>query len=322
MILHNISPCLHAPWFIYLYKMATIDPKITPNQKDLHDLLLGAVAPRPIALASTVDRDGNVNLSPFSFFNIFSTRPPVLVFSPSRRQRDNTTKHTLENLLETREVVINTVSYSMVEQVSLASSEFPKGVNEFVKAGLTEIKSEKVKPPRVKESPVSFECNVLEVKPLGFEGGAGNLAICEVILIHAQDFILNDKGKVDPWKIDNVARMGENYYCRASGESIFEVAKPSLPVGIGIDFLPSEIRYSPVLTGNNLGRLANVDKMPTAEEVKDFAKKFNYKFIASVNGEDRLISIHKQAQRFLAAGEVKNAWLLLLSSIYQAEPWS
>ena len=209
----------------------TIDPKTAPNQKDLHDLLLGAVAPRPIALASTMDSEGHVNLSPFSFFNIFSTRPPVLVFSPSRRQRDNTTKHTLENILETREVVINTVSYSMVEQVSLASSEFPKGVNEFVKAGLTEIKSEKVKPPRVKESPVSFECKVLEVKTLGTEGGAGNLVICEVILIHAQDFIFNDKGKVDPWKIDNVARMGENYYCRANGESILEIPKPGVPVG-------------------------------------------------------------------------------------------
>ncbi len=300
----------------------TIDPKTAPNQKDLHDLLLGAVAPRPIALASTMDNEGHVNLSPFSFFNIFSTRPPVLVFSPSRRQRDNTTKHTLENILETREVVINTVSYSMVEQVSLASSEFPKGVNEFVKAGLTEIKSEKVKPPRVKESPVSFECKVLEVKTLGTEGGAGNLVICEVILIHAQDFIFNDKGKVDPWKIDNVARMGENYYCRANGESILEVPKPGIPVGIGIDLLPPEIRNSPVLTGNNLGRLANIDKMPTPEEVKTFAQNFNYKLIIQGNGEDRLTSIHKQAQIFLTNGELKKAWLLLLSAIYQTEPWS
>ena len=302
--------------------MPTIDPKTAPNQKDLHDLLLGAVAPRPIALASTVDRAGRVNLSPFSFFNIFSTRPPVLVFSPSRRQRDNTTKHTLENLLETNEVVINTVSYSMVEQVSLASSEFPKGVNEFVKAGLTEIKSEKVTPPRVKESPVSFECKVLEIKGLGTEGGAGNLAICEVILIHAQDFIFNDKGKVDPWKIDNVARMGENYYCRASGASIFEVPKPGFPVGIGIDLLPPEIRNSPVLTGNNLGRLANIDQMPTLEEVKTFAQNFNYKLIIQGNGEDRVTSIHKQAQIYLTNGELRKAWLLLLSAIYQTEPWS
>ena len=189
--------------------MATLDPKTTTDHKHLHDILLGAVAPRPIALASTVDNEGNVNLSPFSFFNIFSTRPPVLVFSPSRRQRDNTTKHTLDNILETREVVINTVSHAIVEQVSLASSDFPKGVNEFMKAGLTEIKSQKVKPPRVKESPVSFECKVLEVKSLGTDGGAGNLVICEVILIHAQDFILDDRGKINPWKIDNVARMGE-----------------------------------------------------------------------------------------------------------------
>jgi flavin reductase (DIM6/NTAB) family NADH-FMN oxidoreductase RutF len=300
----------------------TIDPKIAPNQKDLHDLLLGAVAPRPIALASTMDSEGHVNLSPFSFFNIFSTRPPVLVFSPSRRQRDNTTKHTLENILETGEVVINTVSYSMVEQVSLASSEFPKGVNEFVKSGLTEMKSEKVKPPRVKESPVSFECKVLEVKILGTEGGAGNLVICEVVLIHAQDFIFNDSGKVDPWKIDNMARMGENYYCRANGESILEIPKPGVPVGIGIDLLPLEIRNSPVLTGNNLGRLANIDKMPTLEEVKTFAQNFNYKLIVQGNGEDRLTSIHKQAQVFLTNGELKEAWLLLLSAIYQTEPWS
>jgi len=303
-------------YLLLLTSKMTIDATNPPSYKDLHDLLLGAVAPRPIALASTVDGKGMVNLSPFSFFNIFSTRPPVLIFSPSRRQRDNTTKHTLENILETMEVVINVVSYTMVEQVSLASSEYEKGVKEFVKAGLTEIKSERVRPPRVKESPVSFECQVLEVKSLGTQGGAGNLVICEVLLIHAQDFIFNAQGKVDPQKIDNVARMGENYYCRANGESIFEVPKPIMPVGIGIDALPSEIKNSPVLTGNNLGRLANIDRIPTPDEVKIFSEDFNYDLIQS-NGDDRVTAIHKQAQIFLTRGELQKAWLLLLSAKYQ-----
>jgi flavin reductase (DIM6/NTAB) family NADH-FMN oxidoreductase RutF len=294
----------------------TIDPTKAPNQKDLHDLLLGAVAPRPIALASTVDNGGHVNLSPFSFFNIFSTRPPVLVFSPSRRQRDNTTKHTLENMLGTQEVVINTVSYAMVEQVSLASSEFEKGVNEFIKAGLTEVKSERVRPPRVKESAVSFECRVMEIKSLGKEGGAGNLAICEVLLIHAHDSIFNANGKVDPKKIDNVARMGENYYCRANGDSVFEVPKPIMPVGIGIDSLPKEIRDSPVLTGNNLGRLANIDKLPSTDEVRTFSQEFDYNAIQQ-NSDDMIVAIHKHAQVFLAKGELKKAWLLLLGARYQ-----
>lgn len=300
----------------------TIDPTKATNQKEIHDLLLGAVAPRPIALASTVDGDGNVNLSPFSFFNIFSTRPPILVFSPSRRQRDNTTKHTLENILETKEVVINTVSYSMVEQVSLASAEYAKGVNEFVKAGLTEMKSDRVKPPRVKESPVSFECRVLEVKSLGTEGGAGNLAICEVILIHAQGFIFNDKGKIDPRKIDNVARMGGDYYCRANGDSIFELSKPGTPAGIGIDLIPPEIRNSTVLTGNNLGRLANIDKIPSLDEVKAFSETFDYKFILPEKGEDRMTAIHKHAQILLSRGEVKKAWLMLLAGNLKMETWN
>jgi flavin reductase (DIM6/NTAB) family NADH-FMN oxidoreductase RutF len=299
----------------------TIDPKTVLNQKDFHDLLLGVVSPRPIALASTVDGEGNVNLSPFSFFNIFSTRPPILVFSPSRRQRDNTTKHTLENILETKEVVINTVSYSIVEQVSLASSEYGKGVNEFKKAGLTEIKSERVKPPRVKESPASFECKVLEVKSLGTEGGAGNLAICEVLLVHVQESIFNEYGKVDPQKVDSVARMGLDFYCRAHGENIFEVPRPNLPAGIGIDQLPAEIRNSTVLTGNNLGRLANIDKIPSAEEVKSFAKNFDYDLFQS-NGSDRVTAAHKHAQYLLTNGELKKAWLLLLSVTNKTVPWS
>src|SRR3990170_5516545 len=292
----------------------TLDPTKATNTKELHDLLLGAVAPRPIALASTVDREGNVNLSPFSFFNVVSTRPPIMVFSPNRRVRDNTTKHTLENILETYEVVINTVSYAMVEQISLASSEYEKGVNEFLKSGLTEVKSDLVQPPRVKESPVSFECRVLEVKSMGTEGGAGNLVICEVVLVHAQDFIFDAQGKIDPRKVDSVARMGGDNYCRVIGESIFQLPKPGIPVGIGIDLLPADIRNSTVLTGNNLGRLANINKMPSPEEVKIFSENFNYDILSQGNGDDRIVTIHKHAQDFLARGETKKAWLLLLSA--------
>lgn len=300
----------------------TIDPTMATNTREVHDLLLGAVAPRPIALASTVDLNGNVNLSPFSFFNIFSTNPAVLVFSPSRRQRDKTTKHTLENIVETREVVINTVSHSMVEQISLASSEYKKGVNEFVKAGLTEVNSERVRPPRVKESPVSFECRVLEIKVLGSEGGSGNLVICEVMLIHVQDIIFDDQGKIDPHKTDYVARMGGDYYCRVTGNNIFELPKPGIPVGIGIDLLPLEIKNSTVLTGNNLGRLAGIKEIPSAEEVKDFAENFDYDVVRQNDTLDHAMRIHKYAQVLLSQGEVKKAWLLLLSTGYQKEKWS
>lgn len=280
----------------------------------IHEFLLGSVSPRPIALASTVDRNGNVNLSPFSFFNVFSTHPAILVFSPSRRHRDNTTKHTLENILETREVVINTVSYAMVEQVSLASAEYGKEVNEFLKAGFTEIKSDRIKPPRVKESPVSFECKVLDVKSLGMEGGAGNLVICEVILIHAQNSIFNDNGKIDPRKLDNVARLGGNYYCRVNTESIFEVPKPTMPPGIGIDLLPPEIRNSSVLTGNDLGRLANIEQMPSLEEVKTFSMNLADELINQKSTDDYVTAIHKHAQSLLSQGDMKKAWLILLSA--------
>jgi flavin reductase (DIM6/NTAB) family NADH-FMN oxidoreductase RutF len=300
----------------------TIDPKTATNLKALHDLLLGTVSPRPIALASTVDGEGNVNLSPFSFFNIFSTRPPVLVFSPSRRLRDSTTKHTLENILETKEVVINTVCYSIVEQVSLASAEYAKDINEFKKAGLTELKSERVKPPRVKESPASFECRVMEVKSLGTEGGAGNLVICEVLLVHVQDYIFDDKGNVDPDKVDSVARMGRDYYCHVNGASIFELPRPGLPPGIGIDQLPAAIRDSTVLTGNNLGRLANINNIPSLDEVKTFCENFNYGDLFQQVETDRITAIHKHAQLLLAKGEVKKAWLLLLSVTDNTLPWS
>jgi flavin reductase (DIM6/NTAB) family NADH-FMN oxidoreductase RutF len=228
----------------------------------MHGLLLDAVAPRPIAFASTIDKEGNVNLSPFSFFNVFSANPPIMIFSPARRGRDNTTKHTYENVLEVPEVVINIVNYDIVHQASLASCEYPKGVNEFVKSGLTEEKSVLVKPPRVKESPVAFECKVNQVIPLGSEGAAGNLVICEVLLMHVHETVMNDQGRIDPWKLDAVARMGQDYYCRAQGENIFAVPKPGDKVKIGIDQLPEAIRKSKLFSVRDLAILANIERLP------------------------------------------------------------
>ncbi|WP_291868252.1 flavin reductase family protein [Maribacter sp.] len=249
----------------------TLDPQEIEITQ-LHGLLLSAVAPRPIAFASTVDGEGNINLSPFSFFNVFSANPPILIFSPARRVRDNTTKHTLENVLETKEVVINTVNFPMVEQMSLASTEYGKGVNEFKKAGLTPISSIKVKAPRVKESPVSFECIVENVIAMGDEGGAGNLVIAKVVLIHVEDSYTDEKGKLDTTKLDMVARMGESWYTRANEASLFEIPKPIFTQGIGVDKLPSHISDSEILTGNNLGRLGNVEKIPSEKEITQFVE--------------------------------------------------
>jgi len=287
--------------------MITIDPKSIPVQK-LQGYLQGSVSPRPIAFVSSVDANGLVNLSPFSFFNMFSMNPPILVFSPSRRVRDNTTKHTLQNVMEVQEVVINIVSYDMVEKASLASCDFPKGTSEFVKAGFTELPSVKVKPPRVAESPVSFECKVNQVIPLGWEGGAGNLVICEVILIHAREDIFDSEGKINPHKIDAVARMGGDYYCRASGENIFTVTKPNEKIGMGFDQIPSAVRNSKVFTGNDLGRLGNIEKFPDAESVKLF-KSSHLDWLAVSKDED---SIHRLAQQYLQEGKVEDAWKVLL----------
>lgn len=286
------------------------------------DLLQGAVTPRPIALASTIDSKGVVNLSPFSFFNLFSTHPPILIFSPSRRIRDNTTKHTLENILETMEVVIHIVNYDMVQQVSLASTEYPKGINEFIKAGFTEIPSVMVRPPRVKESPVAFECRVQEVKPLGKEGGAGNLVICEVLMVHADDAIFDAKGRIDPAKLDAVCRLGGNYYARISRDNVFEVPKPLMTIGIGIDRLPPDIRTSPILSGNHLGRLANVEKIPSQEEVRSFMSQYHPDGAATLKGDERRRAIHRQARTMLDNGRLEDAWLLLMSITYQLEPWN
>ncbi len=233
----------------------------------LHAYLLGSVAPRPICFASTIDSEGRSNLSPFSFFNVFGSKPPILIFSPSRRVRDNTIKHTLENVYETKEVVINIVNYNIVQQTNLSSCEYPKGTDEFVKAGLTAIKSDMVKPYRVKESPVQLECKVLQVIETGKEGGAANLIICEVVCMHIDDNVLDEQGRIDPHKIDLVARMGGDYYCRASGSAIFEVHKPNVELGVGVDALPASIRSSKILTGNNLGMLGNCTSIPLVSEL-------------------------------------------------------
>lgn len=291
----------------------TIDPKEIPVPQ-LHGHLLSAVAPRPIAFASTMDKDGNVNLSPFSFFNVFSANPPVMIFSPARRGRDNTAKHTLENVKEHAEVVVNVVSYDMVQQMSLSSTEYEKGVNEFVKAGFTEAKSERVKPPRVKEAPVSFECKVIEVKSLGEQGGAGQLVICEVLLMHISDRVLDENGKIDPNKIDLVARMGGNWYSRAAGDAIFEVTKPLTTMGIGVDQIPDRIRTSTVLTGNHLGQLGNVEALPTEEQVQDFANEPEVRSILDSFDDDENIQLelHKLAADLLNEGEIDTAWKVLM----------
>lgn len=290
--------------------MISIEPHELSTGK-LHGYLLGAVAPRPICFASTVDNEGNINLSPFSFFNVFSAKPPILVFSPARRGRDNTTKHTYENVLEVPEVVINIVSFDMVQQVSLSSTEYAKGVNEFTKAGFTELSSDIVKPPRVAEAPVQLECRVNEVITLGKEGGAGNLVICEVIKLHIKEEILDDNGAIDPFKIDTVSRLGGNWYSRAKS-GLFEVPKPLTTLGIGIDKLPETVRNSKILTGNNLGVLGNIENFPNSEEIHTFINSSEElkKLASSKNFEE----IHKKAQQFLSEGKVDEAWKILLSN--------
>lgn len=296
--------------------------KINPKEiktGELHSFMLHAIAPRPIAFASTVDKNGNPNLSPFSFFNAFGSKPPIVVFSPARRVRDNTTKHTLENVYETKEVVINVVNYAIVQQASLSSCEYPKGVNEFEKAGLTPIASEMVKPFRVKESPVQMECKVLQVIETGDQGGAANLIICEILLMHIDDAILNEERKmIDENKIDLVARMGADYYCRASGNALFRVAKPNLKLGIGIDSIPENIRYSHVLSGNDLGKLGNVEKLPSAEELGEFVKQDEVKKLREALQKDKTnsdIALQLAAKRLLAENKVEDAWKLLLMKL-------
>jgi flavin reductase (DIM6/NTAB) family NADH-FMN oxidoreductase RutF len=287
--------------------MLTIDPKKVTTPV-FHGYLLGAVTPRPIAFASTVDAQGIVNLSPFSFFNCFGANPPLLIFSPARRGRDNTTKHTYENVLAVPEVVINIVNYAMVQQTSLASTEFPKGVNEFLKAGFTEVKSVVVKPPRVGEAPVSMECKVLQVIQTGDQGAAGNLVICQVLLMHIKEEILDEAGRIDPFKLDAVARLGGDWYCRVQGNAIFKVPKPLEKIGVGFDRIPEAIRNSKILTGNDLGMLANIEKIPDVPAKDAFAND-NRVHAAWQRGED---SAHKLAQEYLMEGKVTEAWRVLL----------
>jgi len=284
--------------------MLSINPKDIPTSK-LHHYLLSVVAPRPIAFASTIDADGNPNLSPFSFFNVFSANPPILIFSPARRVRGNTTKHTLENAKATNEVVINIVNYDIVQQMSLSSTEYPKGINEFEKAGFTMLASEKVKPFRVAESPVQLECKVKEIIELGNEGGAGNLVICEVVKLHINEAFLDKEGNVDQQKLDLVARAGGSLYTRAK-EGFFEIPKPLTTLGIGVNAIPSEIRNSSILTGNDLGMLGNVETIPSDEDVNKFAKEhFNY---VGNNSTKK----HTFAKAFLEKNDVISAWKVLL----------
>ncbi|MCJ7466491.1 MAG: flavin reductase family protein [Maribacter sp.] len=277
----------------------------------LHGYLLGAIGPRPIAFASTLDAKGRPNLSPFSFFNVFSTKPPILIFSPARRGRDNTTKHTLENVLATKEVVINIVNYDMVQQMSLASTEYAQGVNEFKKAGLTMVPSELVKPFRVAESPVQFECKVTKIEALGSQGGAGNLVFSEVVKMHIDPTILNEMGAIDPYKIDQVARMGGNWYSRAN-RGLFEVPKPLSTLGIGIDHIPAHIRNSKILDGNDLGMLGNVEKIPTQEEVNEFVNT-NIELRSLISGGERSALEHR-AKDYLNQHDVLAAWKVLLAN--------
>ncbi len=289
----------------------SIDPK-NLTTAEVHKILLTAVAPRPIAFASTIDVDGNVNLSPFSFFNVFSANPPILIFSPARRVKDNTTKHTLENVKEVKQVVINIVNYPIVEQMSLASTEYEKGENEFVKAGFTEVKSTKVKPPRVAESPVSFECEVDDIIELGQEGGAGNLIISRVVQIHINNDYLDANGDLDTKKLDLVARLGGSWYARITEDSLFEIPKPISTKGIGVDQLPKHIFDTEILSNNNIGRLGNVEKVPTEDELEKFKKTAEITSVLKLSeATAKTEAIHILAKEHLEKGEMELAILAL-----------
>ena len=289
---------------------------LTPAQ--WHPFLVGAVAPRPVAFASTVDAEGRVNLSPYSFFNAFSSNPPILVFSPANRVRDNTQKHTLQNVREVPEVVINICNYALVEQMSLSSTEYAKGVNEFIKSGLTELASEQVRPPRVAEAPAAFECVVEQIIELGQNHGAGNLIICRVVRAHFRaDILLPNATGIDPFKLDAVARLGGDWYCRASGASLFEIPKPNRHIGIGFDQLPAHLRNSDVLTGNELGRLANIEReaLPTTQQAEKFKTEPMVAYLLNKHGDDapkleqQLLHLGRQ---LLAEGRLVEAWKTLL----------
>ncbi len=288
--------------------MLTISPSDTP-QNLLHSHLVSSVGPRPICFASTIDAKGNPNLAPFSFFNIFGSNPPIAMFSPARSGRTGNNKDTVYNVKEVPEVVINVVTYSMVQQTSLASAEYPRGVNEFTKSGFTPIPSEKIRPFRVKESPVQMECKVLEVKKTGNGGGSGNLILCEIILMHISEDILNEHGRIDQTKIDLVGRMGGHWYCRAHGDALFEQAQPMQHLGIGIDAMPASIRNSHIFTGNDLGKLGNVTHLPLEADVKNYKASESFATKKLENEED----LHNEAKKLLEQNHIEEAWKLLLA---------
>ena len=290
--------------------MLSIDPKeLTPVQTQAY--LQGAIGPRPIAFASTVDENGNANLSPFSFFNLFSSNPPVLIFSPARRVRNNTVKHTLLNCEATKEVVVNIANYDMVQQLSLSSTEYGDGVDEFIKSGFTKLDSDMVKPFRVAESPVQLECKVNNIIALGDQGGAGNLIICEVVKIHISEHILDDKGGIDQHKIDLIARMGGNWYTRAT-PGMFEVEKPLTTLGIGVDAIPDEAKKSSIFAGNDLGILGNVEVLPQQTETEDFlSKNPEIEYLKKQNNREL---IYKKAKEFLDQNDVSSAWKAILAA--------
>ncbi|HAW53118.1 MAG TPA: flavin reductase [Flavobacteriales bacterium] len=291
--------------------MKTIDPREI-SVPELHSYLLGSIGPRPIALASTVDEHGNRNLSPFSFFNIFSANPPIAIFSPARRGRDKTTKHTYENVKLVPEVCINVVNHDIVQQTSLASTEYSKETDEFIKSGLTPLASVLIKPARVAESPVQMECRVKEVVELGTGGGAGNLIISEILMIHISDDVLDDKGAIDQYKIDLVGRMGGNWYTRARS-GLFEVEKPISTLGIGVDNIPGEIRLSLILSGNDLGMLGNIESIPDMKDVADYSNKHLKQLTEGVSKKDLTSVLHEAAKNALSNGKVEDAWKILLA---------
>ena len=294
--------------------MLSLNPKDIPPRQ-LHHYLLGAVVPRPICFASTVDENGNSNLAPFSFFNVFSSNPPIAVFSPSRSGRTGNHKDTFNNIQKVREVVINMVNYSMAEQMSLASSPYSAEVDEFVKSGFNKVKSDLVQPHRLKESPVQFECKVLEIKQLGNKGGAGNLIICEILKIHISIDVLDDNQMIDQQKIDLIARMGGNWYSRTEKKSMFEITKPITTIGIGFDELPIEILNSNILTGNELGKLAGIESLPNETAVNDFKLiELSEIFLKFEDDAKKLeFSLHKKAKEFLHQNDLEAAWKTLLS---------
>jgi flavin reductase (DIM6/NTAB) family NADH-FMN oxidoreductase RutF len=281
---------------------------------DKQNYLQHAIAPRPVCFASTIDKNGHINLSPFSFFNLFSSNPPVVIFSPARRVRDNTTKHTLQNVQEVPEVVIHIVDYTMVQQASLASCEFPKEANEFIKAGFTQEPATLVKPPMVKESKIKMECIVQEIKPLGTEGGAGNLVICEVLRMHIADELLDENKRIDQRKLHHIARLGGDWYCKVDESNLFKVEKPNIQLGIGVDALPQHIRNSTILTGNNLGQLGNVHDLPVIDpafedtHLKQIIQYYN------LNPKDMESELHRYAKKLLDEGKVAAAWQVLLAA--------